>query len=136
MVRAVRLASGRRLSPDAVVNCAGPQAARIAELAGLTLPMRNTRGVLLYTSPVAVSVSRVIHAPHLHLRPDGAGRLLLHTPEIDGAAYVSGTGEMSVDQSAVDEVLKAGRALYPGIRAATVESCPTSTSPSRTAARP
>jgi glycine/D-amino acid oxidase-like deaminating enzyme len=121
-VRAVRLASGRQLSADAVVNCAGPQAARIAELAGLVLPMRNTRGVLIYTSPVAVSVSRVIHAPHVHLRPDGAGRLLLHTPEIDDAAQVSATGEISVAQSAVEPVLEAGRVLYPGIRAATVES--------------
>jgi glycine/D-amino acid oxidase-like deaminating enzyme len=121
-VRAVRFASGRQLTADVVVNCAGPQAARIAELAGLILPMCNTRGVLIYTSPVPVSVSRVIHAPHVHLRPDGAGRLLLHSPEIDGAAQVSGTGEVSVEQSAVGKVLEAGRALYPGIGAATVES--------------
>ncbi|GCB52907.1 FAD-binding oxidoreductase [Streptomyces sp. NL15-2K] len=122
LVRTVRLASGRQLSADAVVNCAGPQAARIAEFAGLVLPMRNTRGVLIHTSPVAVSVSRVIHAPHVHLRPDGAGRLLLHSPETDGAAYVSDTGDISVEPSAVTRVLEAGRALYPGLRAATVES--------------
>jgi glycine/D-amino acid oxidase-like deaminating enzyme len=122
MVRDVRLASGRQLSADAVVNCAGPKAARIAELAGLVLPMRNTRGVLIYTSPVAVSVSRVIHAPHVHLRPDGGGRLLLHSQEIDGAAHVSDAGDISVEQSAVDKVLEAGRVLYPGIRAGTVES--------------
>jgi glycine/D-amino acid oxidase-like deaminating enzyme len=84
--------------------------------------MRNTRGVLIYTSPVAVSVSRVIHAPHVHLRPDGAGRLLLHTPETDSAAYVSDAGEVRVERSSVARVLEAGRALYPGIRAATVES--------------
>ncbi|GAA4629105.1 FAD-binding oxidoreductase [Actinoallomurus vinaceus] len=122
VVRAVRLASGRRLFADAVVNCAGPQAARIAEFAGLALPMRNTSGVLVYTSPVAVSVSRVVHAPRVHLRPDGGGRLLLHTPEIDGAVRASRTGEIGVEQSAVDDVLEAARALYPGIRAATVES--------------
>ncbi|MEU4766488.1 FAD-dependent oxidoreductase [Actinosynnema sp. NPDC023794] len=121
-VRAVRLASGRRLPADAVVDCAGPQAARIAELAGLALPMRNTRGVLVYTSPVAVAVARVVHAPHVHLRPDGGGRLLLHTPEVDDAARVSDTGEISVDPSAVDEVVEASRALYPGIGAASVES--------------
>ncbi|MBB5629998.1 NAD(P)/FAD-dependent oxidoreductase [Sphaerisporangium krabiense] len=121
MVRAVGLASGRRLLADAVVNCAGPQAAAIAELAGLVLPMRNTRGVLVSTSPAAVSPSRVIHSPHVHLRPDGGGRVLLHTHEIDGAARVSGTGEISVDPSAVGKVVEAGRALYPGLRAATVE---------------
>ncbi|MFG2004326.1 NAD(P)/FAD-dependent oxidoreductase [Spirillospora sp. NPDC048911] len=116
-VRTVRLASGRRLSADAVVNCAGPQAASIAELAGLVLPMRNTRGALVYTSPVAVSVSRVVHAPRVHLRPDGAGRLLLHSPDIDGAAHASGT----VEQAAVEKLLKAGRELYPGLQDATVQ---------------
>lgn len=121
-VRAVRLASGRRLLADAVVNCAGPQAAEVAALAGLVLPMRNTRGVLVVSSPVAVSVARVVHAPDVHLRPDGGGRVLLHTPEIDGAAQVSGTGEVIVDPSAVEKVVEAGRALYPGLRAATVES--------------
>ncbi|GAA1516545.1 FAD-binding oxidoreductase [Sphaerisporangium rubeum] len=119
-VRAVRLASGRRLLADAVVNCAGPRAAALAALAGLVLPMRNTPGVLIVSSPVAVSIARVVHAPHVHLRPDGGGRVLLHTHEIDGAA--SGTGEAGVDPAAVAEVVEAGRALYPGLRAATVES--------------
>jgi glycine/D-amino acid oxidase-like deaminating enzyme len=122
LVQAVRLASGRQVVADAVVDCAGPQAAEIAALAGLVLPMRNTRGVLVYTSPVAVAVARVVHAPRVHLRPDGAGRLLLHTPEIDDAAYVTGTGEFGVERSAVDGVLEAGRALYPGIGGAVVES--------------
>ncbi|HEY3608778.1 MAG TPA: FAD-dependent oxidoreductase [Pseudonocardiaceae bacterium] len=112
-VRAVRLAAGRRLDVDAVVNCAGPQAAHVAELAGLTLPMRNTRGVLIYTSPVAVSVARVVHAPRVNLRPDGGGRILLHSTDID---------ETDGERAAVDTVVDAGRALYPGLRDATVES--------------
>ena len=105
----VRLASGRWLGADAVVDCAGPQSGRIAELAGLTLPLHTTRGVLVRTSPVAVAVARVVHAPHVHLRPDGGGRLLLHSP---------GSGD-GVDPA---DVVEAGRALYPGLRAATAES--------------
>jgi glycine/D-amino acid oxidase-like deaminating enzyme len=69
-VRAVRLASGLRLDADAVVNCAGARAADIAALAGLALPMRNTSGTLVYTSPVAVAVSR---AAHSRRRVTGAG---------------------------------------------------------------
>ncbi|WP_432958257.1 NAD(P)/FAD-dependent oxidoreductase [Micromonospora haikouensis] len=122
LVRSVHLASGRKIVADAVVNCAGPGADRIAGLAGLTLPMRNTRGVLVYTSPAAVAVSRVVHAPGVHLRPDGGGRLLLHTHEIDGAAHLDDSGEISVDQPAIDTVLAAGRALYPGLRDVVVES--------------
>ncbi|HEX5120849.1 MAG TPA: FAD-dependent oxidoreductase [Pseudonocardiaceae bacterium] len=121
LVCAVRLASGRRLAADAVVNCAGPAASDIAALAGLDLPMRNTRGVLVHTSPVAVAVSRVVHAPHVHLRPDGGGRLLLHARDIDGAAHVTDSGEIDVDRAAVDKVVAAGCALYPGIRGARVE---------------
>ncbi|GIG92135.1 NAD(P)/FAD-dependent oxidoreductase [Plantactinospora endophytica] len=119
-VRAVRLASGRRLPVAAVVNCAGPQAARVAELAGLVLPMRNTRGVLVQTSPAPVAVSRVVHAPRVHLRPDGDGRLLLHSPEIDGAARVADDGGFQVAPSAVERVVEAAVALYPGVRAASV----------------
>jgi glycine/D-amino acid oxidase-like deaminating enzyme len=113
-VRGVRLASGRQLPAEAVVNCAGPKADRIAAFAGLRLPLRNTFGVLIYTSPAAVAVSRVVHAPHVHVRPDGGGRLLLHSGEIDGAGVD--------DRSAIDTVVAAGRALYPGLLAATVES--------------
>jgi glycine/D-amino acid oxidase-like deaminating enzyme len=125
LVRTVQLASGRRLSAEAVVNCAGPRAAAIAELAGLALPMRNTTGALVCTSPVAVSVSRVVHAPRVHLRPDGAGRLLLRTAQLDAAARQDG----GLDQPAVDAVLAAGRALYPGLRAAGVESVRIGTRP-------
>ena len=121
-VRSVRLASGRRLTAGAVVNCAGAAAAGIARLAGLALPMGNTRGALVYTSPVALSLSRVIHAPHVHLRPDGAGRVLLHAHDLDAAAHAAGGGELSVDQAAVDTVVAAGCTLYPGLRAGRVES--------------
>jgi glycine/D-amino acid oxidase-like deaminating enzyme len=122
LARSVRLASGRRLPADAVVNCAGPGAAAVARFAGLDLPMRNTRGVLIYTSPAAVSVGRVIHAPDVHLRPDGAGRLLLHARGIDDAARASDDGGISVDQAAVGKVVEAGRVLYPALRAGCVES--------------
>ncbi|GLW90652.1 NAD(P)/FAD-dependent oxidoreductase [Actinokineospora globicatena] len=118
---ALRLTSGKRVTADAVVNCAGPHATRIAALAGLDLPMRNTLGVLIYTSPVPVSVARVVHAPNVHLRPDGGGRLLLHTHQVDAAARITG-GRTRVDQDAVEVVLAAGRDLYPGLRDATVES--------------
>ena len=121
-VSGVGLASGRQVPAAAVVNCAGPQAARIAALAGLDLPMRNTRGVLIHTSPVAGSMSRVIHAPHVHVRPDVAGRLLLHTHEVDGAARVSGSGDVTVEPSAVEAVLEAGRTLCPALRTASVAS--------------
>lgn len=121
-VRSVQLASGRRLPADAVVNCAGPQAAEIAKLVSLDLPMRNTRGVLVHTAPVALGVNRVIQAPNVHLRPDGVGRLQLHAYDSDASAYVSDSGEIAVHQAGIDKIVEAGCALYPGIRDARIES--------------
>lgn len=121
-VRSVQLASGRALPADAVVNCAGPRAADIAQLVGLDLPMQNTRGVLVHTSPIALAATRVIQAPNIHLRPDGAGRLQLHSYDSDASAHVSDTGEITVDQAGVDKIIEASCALYPGIRAASIES--------------
>ncbi|GAB2811021.1 NAD(P)/FAD-dependent oxidoreductase [Lentzea nigeriaca] len=117
-VRAVRLESGRVLTADAVVNCAGPKAAEVAAMAGLALPMRNLPCVLVYTSPVAVPLSRVVHAPDVHMRPEGDGRILLHSSEVDRGG-----------QEAVDELVRAATSLCPGIRAAKVESVRTGERP-------
>lgn len=111
-VRSMGLASGRRVAADVIVNCAGPRAADIAALVGLALPMANRMAVLIYTSPVAVSLGRVVHSPRVNLRPDGGGRILLHGEDFDDSGG---------DQSAVDSVVDAARTLYPGIRAAAVE---------------
>lgn len=115
-VRAVRLESGRVLAADAVVNCAGPQAAEVAAMAGLVLPMRNLPCVLVYTSPVAVPLSRVVHAPEVHLRPEGDGRILLHSSEID-------------QDGRVEKLVGDARAVYRGMGAATVESVRTGERP-------
>lgn len=70
-------------SADVVVNCAGPAAGRIAELAGAALPMANTPGVLAYTEPAPVGIRRVLHSPNIQIRPDGGGRLILHAESQD-----------------------------------------------------
>ncbi|HEX7308088.1 FAD-binding oxidoreductase, partial [Lentzea sp.] len=116
LVRSVRLASGLELAADAVVNCAGPRAAEVAAMAGLALPMRNLPCVLVYTSPVAVPLARVVHAPEVHLRPEGDGRILLHSSEIDRDGQV-------------EKLLRDAASVYPGIRAASVESVRTGERP-------
>lgn len=120
-VSAVRLESGRTLAAAAVVNCAGPRAGVIAGLAGLDLPMRNTCGLLVRVSAAALPVSRVVHAPRVHLRPDGAWGLLMHSPALDGAVRTSDAGPVVADDTAVGRLLEAGRALCPAARNAAVD---------------
>ena len=49
----------------------------MARLAGIEIPFDRVPGRLIYTTPVASTLRRPIHAPGVHFRPDGAGRIVL-----------------------------------------------------------
>jgi glycine/D-amino acid oxidase-like deaminating enzyme len=76
-VRGVTTESGARFEADVVVDCAGPAMDDVARLAGVAMPFDRIPGRLIYTSPVATTLRRPIHAPGVHFRPDGAGRIVL-----------------------------------------------------------
>jgi glycine/D-amino acid oxidase-like deaminating enzyme len=84
-VSGVTLRDGTRLNADIVVNCAGPWANNIAQLAGRRLPLTPTPGLILRISGGAGLVGRVVHAPRLHMRPDADGLLLVHSADSDEA---------------------------------------------------
>ena len=76
-VTGVRLADGAQYEADIVVNCAGRWTNEATRDAGLHLPLAPTVGFLVFTPPVAASLSRVVRTPVIDMRPDGAGRLML-----------------------------------------------------------
>lgn len=76
-VRGVTTARGDCFEADWVVDCAGVATDEIARLAGVALPLGRVPGRLIYTSPVATTLRRPVHAPGCHFRPDGGGRLVL-----------------------------------------------------------
>ena len=78
-VTGVRLADGTQYEADTVVNCAGRWTNEVTRDAGLHLPLAPTVGLLVFTSPVAASLNRVVRTPLIDMRPDGAGRLMLLT---------------------------------------------------------
>jgi glycine/D-amino acid oxidase-like deaminating enzyme len=118
----VRTCDGETIRTDAVVNCAGPSAGEVAALAGVDLAMRNTTGLLAYTAPTAVTVGRVIHAPQIHLRPDGGGRLLLHNSTADAAVSTHDDGSRIAEPDAAQAMLHLAEELYPGLRGIKVEA--------------
>ena len=78
-IAGVRLANGETLSGDLVMNCAGPWADKLAALAGRNLPLAPTLGFVTRVSGVPEGlIRRVMHAPKLHMRPDGGGLIALH----------------------------------------------------------
>lgn len=76
-VRGVITAGGARFEADVVVDCAGVAADEVARLAGIDIQLDRVPGRLIYTSPVATTLRRPIHAPGVHFRPDGGGRIVL-----------------------------------------------------------
>jgi len=76
-VRGVTTENGAHFEADAVVDCAGIASDEIAGLAGIAIQLDRVPGRLIYTSPVATTLRRPIHAPGVHFRPDGGGRIVL-----------------------------------------------------------
>lgn len=83
-VSGVRLANGEVIEADLVMNCAGPWSDRLAAMAGRELPLAPTLGFVTRISGVPEAlIGRVMHAPRLHMRPDGDGLIALHHHEAD-----------------------------------------------------
>ncbi|GAA2076178.1 FAD-binding oxidoreductase [Streptomyces albiaxialis] len=75
-VRGAR-ARGQRFAADHVVNCAGPDAARIAALAGVRLPLRQIPGLVGESVPLPEpGLGAVLATPGVDLRPAPGGRVV------------------------------------------------------------
>ncbi len=109
----VTLADGRELEADVVINAAGPDAGRIAALAGVRLPVDRTPGLLVVTGPAAARLGRVAYGPGVHLRPDGGGRVMIQRETLDGSA-VEGTPP-GLDDPPVREALDRAREIMPAL---------------------
>lgn len=81
--RGVVTATGERIDADLVVNCAGRWTNDVMADAHLRIPMALRLGFLAFTPPGATTLSRVLRTPLVDMRPDGAGRLMLHDNDID-----------------------------------------------------
>jgi glycine/D-amino acid oxidase-like deaminating enzyme len=52
--------------------------------AHLQIPLSPRVGVLVFTRPAPTLLARILRTPLVDMRPDGAGRLMLHDNAIDG----------------------------------------------------
>ncbi len=81
---AVTLDDGSAVGADAIVNCTGRWADALDARAALNLPLAPSWGMLGFTPPVAAEVRGIVRSSACFLRPDGAGRLLVHSEPLDG----------------------------------------------------
>ena len=80
-----------RIAVGGVVICAGVDTQRICSLLGVTIPVEARPGLLAVTEPAGSneglepSISRVIHAPGIHLRPELDSGLRLGSEDLDAS---------------------------------------------------
>jgi glycine/D-amino acid oxidase-like deaminating enzyme len=113
--------SGDHLIADRFVLAAGTVTERLAETAGIRLPMAPTPGLLAISEPVAVTVAHIIHAGEVTLRPDGAGRLMLSSRQLD-ATLDPAIREISTEAEQCRDLLARARRLLPDIGDARLET--------------
>jgi glycine/D-amino acid oxidase-like deaminating enzyme len=119
-VSGVRMADGTVHEADMVVNCAGRWTNEVVREAGLHLPLAPTVGFLVFTPPVAASLSRVVHTPVINMRPDGAGRLMLHWDPTDATLRFEGGLDPSMPEAR--DMVRRARTLLPSIGDVTAEA--------------
>lgn len=77
-VSSVYLRNGESYAVDSVVNAAGPAASSVAAFVGRRLAMKDEPGLAVRVATGSTGlVGRVLHAPEIAMRPDGAGRSFL-----------------------------------------------------------
>jgi glycine/D-amino acid oxidase-like deaminating enzyme len=116
----VRTEDGALHEGDVVVNCGGRWADRVADDPSFRIPLAPTVGFIVFTPPVATSVARPLHAPGVHLRPDGAGRLMMRKNEMDDMVSLDTTPSASMPQSL--EVMRRAAELLPALKNVTPEA--------------
>lgn len=126
-ITGVELDAGDRLAADVVISCVGRDTEMLLALADVTVPMTPAKptgsaavGLLVLTTPVPARLRRVVVADGLMVRPDGAGRLLLHANDAD--ARVGADTVMVPPPALAGELVGRVRARLRHTSAATVES--------------
>jgi D-hydroxyproline dehydrogenase subunit beta len=79
------------LAAQSVLVCVGPATQSFLEPLGTAIPVGRVPGLLAVTSPTTARLTRVVHAPGIHLRPDAGGGLLLGAEDVDTLASNSGS---------------------------------------------
>ena len=100
----VRLADGRRITADWVVNAAGPRAAGVAAMAGLQLPVSpRKRMVFHFDCRTRIASPLTIDTSGVYFRPDGPNYSAGSSPH--GEQPDPDTFDLEVDRSWFDEVV-------------------------------
>lgn len=105
---------GIELRTDLIVNCAGPSARRVAELAGATVPVQQVPGIVFATDAQPVAIRHVLQDFRvLSLRPEGTSRVLMHCARLDSKVLDGAPLTRSAAEALEAEVRSTAAELLP-----------------------
>ncbi len=118
--RVTALRSGEiSLNASVVVLASGVATARLAEMAEVSVPLKESLGVLVHTRPQPKLIDRVVLAPGVHCKQKLDGRVVV------GGQIVAGVGTADGDAPEPGEngqrILKEAAQVLPGVRGVAVE---------------
>jgi glycine/D-amino acid oxidase-like deaminating enzyme len=108
------------IAADVVVLAAGRATEALASLAGIALPMAPSPGLLVTTRPAPAPLAHVVHAGDIAVRPDGGGRILLSSREVD-AGLDPATAALEPDAEPCRELVARGERLIPSLAGVGIE---------------
>jgi glycine/D-amino acid oxidase-like deaminating enzyme len=79
----LQLEDSDAIHADVVVNATGAKAASVAEMVGRKLPLEVFPGLLVRVAAPGEPLRHLMHTPHINVRPDGPGYVLLHHDSVD-----------------------------------------------------
>jgi glycine/D-amino acid oxidase-like deaminating enzyme len=112
-LRAVKTTKGD-IEADVLVVACGTDTPRVAAMAGLTVPLKPSPGVLVHTAPLPPLIERVVLAPAAHMKQKPDGRV------VTGVGF-GGTPSTDASRDGGEAFLKTAASVLPELRTATLD---------------
>jgi glycine/D-amino acid oxidase-like deaminating enzyme len=102
-----------------VVLACGLGIAQLAEMAAVSVPLKESEGVLVHTRPQPKLIDRVVLAPNIHCTQKVDGRLMVGGPIVAGLGTATGTAAEPVEYA--KRLVHEAAQVLPGLRGVAVE---------------
>jgi glycine/D-amino acid oxidase-like deaminating enzyme len=103
------------MESDTVVLACGVDSQRLAKLAGVNVPLKDSPGVLVHTAPMPRLIDRIILAPGVHFKQQLDGTI------VAGGQIVAGVGTAATPFAGAAEILANAVRFLPQLRDAVVD---------------
>jgi glycine/D-amino acid oxidase-like deaminating enzyme len=108
---------------DVVVLAAGVATERLAAMAGVRIPLKESPGALVHTRPQPRLIDRVVVAPGIHCKQKLDGRVVVGGQVVAGIGTTTAANEDPLEDSAENgqRILRQAARALPGLRGVAVE---------------